>query len=94
MRGWIESKPSWIVRWSGEMEEQGQILFNIIVGVAGLFGGWILNNISRSIERLDKDVRQMPLTYVTRVDYRADIDEIKAMLMRINDKLDAKEDKK
>ena len=76
------------------MEAQGQLLFNIIVGVAGMFGGWILNNISRSIERLDKDVRAMPLTYVTRVDYRADIDEIKAMLMRINDKLDDKEDKK
>ena len=73
--------------------EDGQILFNIIVGVAGMFGGWILNNISRSIERLDKDVRAMPLTYVTRVDYRADIDEIKAMLMRINDKLDDKADK-
>jgi hypothetical protein len=71
----------------------GQILFNIAVGIAGLFGGWILNNISRSIERLDKDVRNMPLTYVTRADYRADIDEIKAMLMRINDKLDAKADK-
>jgi len=74
--------------------EDGQILFNIAVGVAGMFGGWILNNISRSIERLDKDVRAMPLTYVTRADYRADIDEIKAMLMRINDKLDDKEDKK
>jgi hypothetical protein len=74
--------------------EDGQILFNIVVGVAGMFGGWILNNISRSIERLDKDVRAMPLTYVTRADYRADIDEIKAMLMRINDKLDDKEDKK
>ena len=73
--------------------EDGQILFNIIVGLAGVFGGWILNNISRSIERLDKDVRAMPLTYVTRVDYRADIEEIKAMLMRINDKLDAKADK-
>ena len=71
----------------------GQILFNIAVGIAGLFGGWILNNISRSIERLDKDVRNMPLTYVTRADYRADIDEIKTMLMRINDKLDAKADK-
>ena len=76
------------------MEEQGQVLFNVLVGVAGMFGGWILNNISRSIERLDKDVRAMPLTYVTRVDYRADIDEIKSMLMRINDKLDAKEEKK
>jgi hypothetical protein len=74
--------------------EDGQILFNIAVGIAGMFGGWILNNISRSIERLDKDVRAMPLTYVTRADYRADIDEIKAMLMRINDKLDDKEDKK
>ena len=73
--------------------EDGQILFNIIIGIAGLFGGWILNNISRSIERLDKDVRAMPLTYVTRADYRADIEEIKTMLMRINDKLDAKADK-
>jgi len=73
--------------------EDGQVLFNIVVGVAGMFGGWILNNISRSIERLDKDVRAMPLTYVTRADYRADIDEIKSMLMRINDKLDDKADK-
>ena len=73
--------------------EDGQVLFNIVVGVAGMFGGWILNNISRSIERLDKDIRSMPLTYVTRADYRADIDEIKAMLMRINDKLDDKADK-
>lgn len=73
--------------------EDGQILFNIIIGIAGLFGGWILNNISRSIERLDKDVRAMPLTYVTRIDYRADIEEIKMMLNRINDKLDAKADK-
>lgn len=73
--------------------ENGQILFNIIIGVAGVFGGWILNNISRSIERLDQDVRAMPLTYVTRVDYRADIEEVKAMLNRISDKLDGKVDK-
>ena len=73
--------------------DDGQSLFNIIIGIAGLFGGWILNNISRSIERLDRDVRAMPLTYVTRADYRADIDEIKTMLMRINDKLDDKADK-
>ena len=75
------------------MEEQGQVLFNVMVGVAGMFGGWILNNISRSIERLDKDVRAMPLTYVTRVDYRADIDEVKQILGRIWDKLDDKADK-
>ena len=70
-----------------------QTLFNIAVGLAGAFGGWILNNISRAIERLDHDVRQLPLTYVTRADYRLDIDEIKSMLIRIHDKLDQKVDK-
>ena len=70
-----------------------QVLFNIIVGVAGLFGGWILNNISQSIRVLDKDVRNMPLTYVTQATYQRDIDDIKAMLSKIFDKLDEKADK-
>ena len=74
--------------------EDGQVLFNIIVGVAGLFGGWILNNISQSIRVLDKDVRSMPLTYVTQTSYQRDIDEIKGMLRLIFDRLDDKEDKK
>ena len=70
-----------------------QVFFNIAIGLAGVFGGWILNNISRAIERLDHDVRQLPLTYVTRADYRLDIEEIKSMLIRIHDKLDQKVDK-
>jgi hypothetical protein len=70
-----------------------QVLFNIIVGVAGLFGGWILNNISRSIEKLDEDVRDMPLTYVTQNHYQRDIDEIKGMLRLIFNRLDDKADK-
>lgn len=74
--------------------EDGQVLFNIIVGVAGLFGGWILNNISQSIRVLDKDVRSMPLTYVTQTSYQRDIDEIKGMLRLIFDRLDDKEDKR
>jgi hypothetical protein len=73
--------------------EDVQVLFNIIVGIAGMFGGWILNNISRSIERLDRDVRQMPLTYVTQASYQRDIDEVKGMLRLIFDKLDDKADK-
>lgn len=72
---------------------EGQTFFNILVGISGFLGGWILNNISRSIEKLDKDVRNMPHMYVTRADYREDIDEIKGMLNRISDKLDAKADK-
>jgi hypothetical protein len=70
-----------------------QVLFNIVVGLAGVFGGWILNNISRSIEKLDEDVRNMPLTYVTQNHYQRDIDEIKSMLRLIFDRLENKADK-
>jgi len=70
-----------------------QVLFNIAVSLAGALGGWILNNIYRSIERLDNDVRAMPHTYVTREDYRADLRDIKDMLGKIFDKLDGKVDK-
>jgi hypothetical protein len=73
--------------------DSGQMLFNIIIGVAAFFGGWILNNISRTIERLDKDVRNMPHTYVTQSTYQRDIDDIKSMLSKIFDKLDEKMDK-
>jgi len=70
-----------------------QILFNIAVSIAGFLGGWVLNNIYRSLERLDTDVRAMPLNYVTRDDYRADMRDIKEMLGKIFDKLDNKVDK-
>jgi hypothetical protein len=70
-----------------------QVFFNIVVGVAAFFGGWSLNQITRSIERLDKDVRNMPLNYVTQTTYQRDIDDIKNMLGKIFDKLDEKVDK-
>jgi hypothetical protein len=70
-----------------------QWFFNIAVSLTAFLGGWVLNNISRSIEKLDADVRAMPLTYVTRVTYREDIIEIKSMLEKISDKLDNKADK-
>lgn len=72
---------------------EAQVLFNVIIGVAGLFGGWILNSISRSIDKLDTDVRSMPLTYVTQNTYQRDIDEIKGMLRLIFERLDDKADK-
>ncbi len=69
------------------------MLFNIAVAIAGFFGGWVLNNIHRSIDRLDTDVRAMPHTYVTREDYKDDIRDIRDMLAKIFDKLDNKQDK-
>ena len=70
-----------------------QVLFNIVVGVAGAFGGWILNSIHKSIDKLDTDVRSMPHNYVSREDYRDDMREIKDMLGKIFDRLEAKADK-
>ena len=70
-----------------------QVLFNIVLGVAAFLGGWTVNNLTRSIERLDKDIRSMPLTYVTQTTYQRDIDDIKSMLGKIFDKLDDKMDK-
>ena len=60
-----------------------QNLFNIAIAIAGFLGGWVLNNISKSLTRLDEDVREMPLMYVSKDDYRADITEIKGMLAEI-----------
>lgn len=70
-----------------------QFLINIGFGIAGAFGGWILNSLSRSILRIEDRMAEMPLQYVTREDYRTDIADIKGMLSRIFDKLDNKVDK-
>ena len=37
-----------------------QVLFNGAVVVASFFGGWTLNSITKSLERLDVDGRNMP----------------------------------
>ena len=72
---------------------ESQVIFNIVVGLAAFFGGWVLNNITKAIERLDADVRAMPLMYVNRDDYRHDIDELKDICGKIFDRLDNKADK-
>lgn len=70
-----------------------QIAFNIAIGLVAFMGGWILNRITSSLDRLDKDVREMPLRYVTRSDFQRDIDELKVICRQIFDKLDDKADK-
>lgn len=81
-----------------------QVLFNIAVAMAGFFGGWVLNNLTKSIERLDADVRAMPHTYVSKEDWkdamkemkeemRSGFDKIEASLGTIFKRLDNKEDK-
>ena len=72
---------------------ESQSLFNIIVGLAAFFGGWVLNNITKAVERLDEDIRDLPHDYVSKDDYRRDIDEIKDICKQIFAKLDNKADK-
>ena len=72
---------------------EAQVFFNAVMGVAAFLGGWVLNSISRAIERLDHDVREMPKQYVAKEDYHRDIDEIKDICKQIFAKLDAKADK-
>ena len=70
-----------------------QMLFNIVIGLASFFGGWVLNNITKAIDRLDDDVRNLPVMYLSKNEYHRDIDDIKNMLAKIFDKLDNKVDK-
>lgn len=81
-----------------------QVLFNIVFAVAGGLCGWVLNNMTKAIERLDADVRDMPKTYVAKEDWREDMkalkddmtkgfDKIDKTLGTIFKKLDGKEDK-
>jgi predicted RNA-binding protein with EMAP domain len=70
-----------------------QVFFNAALGLAAFLGGWTLNSITKAIERLDTDVRNMPHAYLSKDDYRSDLKEIKDMLGKIFDKLDTKVDK-
>ena len=70
-----------------------QVLFNIAVCIAGFFGGWTLNRIYTAIDRLDGDVRNMPVMYVTKDDYKDDIKDMNRKLDKIFDLLQTKVDK-
>jgi hypothetical protein len=70
-----------------------QQIFNIVVSCAGFLAGWVLNNITKSLTRLEDRLEDVHLRYVTKDDYRRDIDELKDICKQIFDKLDKKADK-
>jgi len=71
-----------------------QYIFNSVVTLAAFLGGWILNNITRAIERLDADARDIPRDYVAKEDYRRDVDELKDICKRIFERLDQQADRR
>ena len=44
-------------------------------------------------KNLEKEIREFPYLYISKEDYRNDINDIKQMLNKIFDKLDSKVDK-
>lgn len=70
-----------------------QTLFNLAITVAAFFGGWTLSRIYAAIDRLDKDVRDMPHVYVAKDDYKDDLREVKELLGAIFKRLENKADK-
>jgi hypothetical protein len=70
-----------------------QQLFNVIVAVAGFLAIYVINTMTRAIQKLEDRVNSMPKEYVAKDDYRSDIAEIKEILKQIFDKLDNKADK-
>jgi hypothetical protein len=70
-----------------------QTLINSAIALAGFLGGWTLTQITKSLDRLDSDVKNMPEKYMLKADYYRDVADIKSMLKNIYDKLDHKADK-
>lgn len=70
-----------------------QFIIEAILVIAGFFGGWVINSLSKSIIRIEDRLSDMPHIYVSKDDYKHDIDEIKGMLSKIFDRLDGKVDK-
>ena len=70
-----------------------QQLFNLVVSVAGFLAAYVINSLTRTIQKLEDKVNEMPHNYVAKDDYRSDIADIKSILKQIFDKLDNKQDK-
>jgi len=79
------------------MDLEGQHLFNTAIVLCGALGGWILKTIWEAIKDLKKDVkelnREVNQDFVRKDDFREAVKDIKDMLSKIFDKLDAKVDK-
>jgi hypothetical protein len=70
-----------------------QLLFNIIMAVAGFLGGVLVNRLFGTLDKINDELKQIPEKYVAKDDYREDIREVKEMLGAIFKRLEGKADK-
>jgi len=70
-----------------------QIIFNVGIALVGFIGGWMVNRVFVLLDRIDADMKAIPMQYVAKDDYREDIREVKEMLGAIFRRLESKADK-
>jgi leucyl aminopeptidase len=75
------------------LELDAQWLVNLGFSAAGAFGMWIVNRLTTSVQKIEDDIKEFPLRYVAKNDYRSDIADIKTMLHDIYQELRKKADK-
>ena len=77
---------------------EAQVIFDILFALAGAMAGFILRAIWSSLDAMRRDVadlqKSLPETYVRRDDYSAQSARIEAALIRIEEKIDNKVDKR
>ena len=47
-----------------------QQLFNLVVSVAGFLAAYVINNLTRTIQKLEDKVNDLPYNYVAKDDYQ------------------------
>lgn len=74
-----------------------QDFINLLIAGFGTIFGWVLKVVWDSLRSLQEDMKEIEkelhTEYVSKVDYRADILEVKDILKQIFNKLDNKADK-
>ena len=72
---------------------EAQSLINIVAAIAAFFAGWMINSITRAIEKIEDKLNAVPVDYVSKNDYKDDLKRVYEMLDKIFIKLDDKADK-
>jgi hypothetical protein len=76
---------------------ENQHLINMFLGIGMTVVGWFARELWGAVKELKADLaalrEDLPKAYVAKDDYKDDIREIKALLAKIFEKLDAKVDK-
>ena len=76
---------------------ENQDLINALLGGGFTVLGWFARELWSAVKELRSDLvelrENLPRNYVVKTEYREDIHEIKAMLIKIWDKLEEKADK-